>query len=85
MPRNDGFVFYADVSTSHMMFAGETVSRWQLPDITERNHDEEKICERAKFVRTIRNTVDEGFIVIDRDYPYSDHRQGVLRTGWRLW
>ncbi|MBI5103316.1 MAG: PAS domain S-box protein [Nitrospirae bacterium] len=37
-------------------------------DITERKRAEENILKSEEFVRTILNTVDEGFIVIDRDY-----------------
>jgi len=37
-------------------------------DITERKKAEEKIQEREEFIRNILDTVDEGFIVLDRDY-----------------
>jgi PAS domain S-box-containing protein len=37
-------------------------------DITERKLAEEKIRQSEEFVRSILDTVDEGFIVIDRDY-----------------
>jgi PAS domain S-box-containing protein len=37
-------------------------------DITERHLAEEKIRESEQFIRNILNTVDEGFIVVDRDY-----------------
>lgn len=37
-------------------------------DITERKQAEEKIRESEKFIRNVLDTVDEGFIVIDRDY-----------------
>lgn len=37
-------------------------------DITERKRSEEKIHKREEFIRNILDTVDEGFIVIDRDY-----------------
>ena len=41
-------------------------SIWQ--DITERKQVEEALRKSEKFVRDILETVDEGFIVIDRDY-----------------
>jgi two-component system, cell cycle sensor histidine kinase and response regulator CckA len=37
-------------------------------DITDRKQAEEKLRESEKFIRTILNTVDEGFIVVDRDF-----------------
>jgi len=37
-------------------------------DITERKRDEEKLRQSEEFIRGILDTVDEGFIVIDRDY-----------------
>jgi len=37
-------------------------------DITERKQAEDKIQQSEKFIRNILDTVDEGFIVIDRDY-----------------
>jgi two-component system cell cycle sensor histidine kinase/response regulator CckA len=39
-----------------------------VKDITERKRSEEKIRESEAFIRSILDTVDEGFIVIDRDY-----------------
>ncbi len=37
-------------------------------DITDRKDAEEKLCQSEAFVRNILDTVDEGFIVIDRDF-----------------
>ncbi len=37
-------------------------------EITERKQAEEKIKQSEQFVRNILDTVDEGFLVIDRDY-----------------
>jgi two-component system cell cycle sensor histidine kinase/response regulator CckA len=37
-------------------------------DITERKRAEEKIRQSEEFIRGILDTVDEGFIVVDRDY-----------------
>ena len=39
-----------------------------IVDITERQLAEEKIRKNEEFIRSILDTVDEGFIVIDRDY-----------------
>lgn len=53
-------------------------------DITERKQTEEKIQQSEKFIRSILDTVDEGFIVIDRDFriltvnkAYCDQMGGV--------
>ena len=39
-----------------------------IVDITERKRAEEKLRESEQFIRRILDTVDEGFIVIDRDF-----------------
>ncbi len=39
-----------------------------IRDITERKQAEEKIRQSEQFIRGILDTVDEGFIVVDRDY-----------------
>ncbi len=39
-----------------------------IQDITDRKRAEEKIRQNEEFIRNILDTVDEGFIVIDRDY-----------------
>ncbi|MHB8843951.1 MAG: PAS domain S-box protein [Nitrospirota bacterium] len=39
-----------------------------IQDITARKQAEEKLRESEQFIRGILDTVDEGFIVIDRDY-----------------
>ncbi len=45
-----------------------SVLRGTGQDITERKLAEEKIRQSEQFIRSILNTVDEAFIVIDRDY-----------------
>ncbi|HEY6011581.1 MAG TPA: PAS domain-containing protein, partial [Nitrospirota bacterium] len=37
-------------------------------DLTARKQAEEKLRDSENFIRTILNTVDEGFIVVDREY-----------------
>jgi len=63
-----GEIRYHHVITKPVELAGETVlyAIWQ--DITERRKDEEKIQQSEAFIRNILDTVDEGFIVIDRDF-----------------
>jgi PAS domain S-box-containing protein len=49
--------------------SGKAVSIYgTTQDITERKQAEEKIRESEEFIRSILDTVDEGFLVIDRDY-----------------
>jgi PAS domain S-box-containing protein len=48
-----------------------SVLRGTGQDITERKLAEEKIRQNEQFIRSILNTVDEAFIVIDRDYRIS--------------
>jgi PAS domain S-box-containing protein len=39
-----------------------------IRDVTERKQAEEKIRKNEQFIRNILDTVDEGFIVVDRDF-----------------
>jgi len=48
-------------------------------DITARKLAEEKIHEGEEFIRGILDTVDEGFIVIDRDYHILTANKGYCR------
>ncbi len=68
--RKDGTSVFTEVSAN---------ARWNsqggylghicvVRDITERKQAEEKLRQSEQFVRTILDTVDEGFIVVDRDY-----------------
>lgn len=66
--RKDGSVFYADISTTSMTLKGAKCSIGVFRDITERKQSEEALKNSEKFIRSILNTVDEGFIVVDRDY-----------------
>jgi len=46
----------------------QTILSGTCQDITERKQAEEKIQQSEKFIRSVLDTVDEGFIVVDRDY-----------------
>ncbi len=46
----------------------QAIVRGTAQDITKRKHTEKKLEEREQFIRHILDTVDEGFIVIDRDF-----------------
>ena len=69
MKRKDGSVFWCSMSGKAIDAASsEKGSIWILQDITERKKAEEKIRQNEEFIRSILDTVDEGFIVIDRDF-----------------
>lgn len=68
MLRKDGSVFYADINATSVMLGGKQYLAGIFRDITERKRVEDKLKESEKFIRTILDTVDEGFIVVDREY-----------------
>jgi two-component system cell cycle sensor histidine kinase/response regulator CckA len=58
-----------EVSSSAIRSGGQYIgSRDIVRDITDQVRAEEALRKSESFVRTILDTVDEGFIVIDRDY-----------------
>ena len=48
-------------------------------DITERKQAEDKIQQSERFIRSILDTVDEGFIVINRDYRIQTANRAYCR------
>lgn len=65
--RKDGTVYDLDASVQYrLMGEGRIVAFFH--DITERKRFEETLRNREAFIRNILESVDEGFIVIDRDY-----------------
>ncbi len=47
---------------------GARLQRGTVQDITERKRAESEIQQREQFIRSMLDSVDEGFIVVDRDY-----------------
>ena len=66
--RKDGSVFYADISSTPLVFGGERYAVGIFRDITERKRMEEALRSSRDFIERILDTVDEAFIVIGRDY-----------------
>ena len=68
MLRKDGSVFAAAVNSRMVTLGGKPFLLGSFRDITEQKQAEERITRSEEFVRSILDTVDEGFIVVDRDY-----------------
>ena len=66
--RSNGTPFDVEITLSRFELGGAICLQAIVRDITERKRAEEKIQQSEKFIRSILDTVDEGFIVIDRDY-----------------
>jgi PAS domain S-box-containing protein len=54
-----------------------------IQDITEQKKAEEKLRQSEEFIRNILDTVDEGFIVIDRDYSILTANKAYCRQAGR--
>ncbi|MHB8843361.1 MAG: PocR ligand-binding domain-containing protein [Nitrospirota bacterium] len=65
--RKDGTVYDLDASVQYL-FMGEGRIVAFFHDIAERKRFEETLRSREAFIRNILESVDEGIIVIDRDY-----------------
>ncbi|MFZ2197447.1 MAG: PAS domain S-box protein [Thermodesulfovibrionales bacterium] len=66
--RSDGVEVPVEVLAAMVTIKGKKCLMGTFRDITERKKAEEKIRQSEAFIRNILDTVDEGFIVIDRDF-----------------
>jgi two-component system cell cycle sensor histidine kinase/response regulator CckA len=66
--RKDGSVMPVEVNSRLLEYKGKQVLFSVIRDITERKQAEERLLRSEQFVRSILDTVDEGFLVIDRDF-----------------
>ncbi len=66
--RKDGSTMPVEVNTRAMDLGGKKVLFSVVRDISERKWAEMKLEESEKLIRNILDTVDEGFVAIDRDF-----------------
>ncbi len=66
--RKDGSIFYADICASSITIGEKKSALGIFRDITDRLRAEKALRRSEEFVRTMLDTVDEGFIVIDKDF-----------------
>ena len=64
----EGEIRDVQVITQALVLAGQTVFHTIWRDITGRKKTEEALRQSREFIKTILDTVDEAFIVIDADY-----------------
>lgn len=64
----EGEIRDVQVITQVLVLSGQTVFHTIWRDITGRKKTEEALRQSREFIRTILDTVDEAFIVIDADY-----------------
>jgi PAS domain S-box-containing protein len=66
--RKDGSTMPVEVNSRLLEYKGTTVFFSVIRDISERKRAEELLRASEEFNRDILDTVDEGFIVVDRDF-----------------
>ncbi|MCC6524001.1 MAG: PAS domain S-box protein [Polyangiaceae bacterium] len=64
----DGTVVCADINAAPLTVGGRPCMVGIFRDTTARKRTEQRLRDSEALVRTILDTVDEGFVVIDRDY-----------------
>ncbi len=66
--RKDGSVMPVEINARIMDFGGKRVFFSVIRDITERRQAEDALRRNEEFIRNILDNVDEGFLVVDRDF-----------------
>jgi PAS domain S-box-containing protein len=66
--RKDGTVMPVEINAKIMDFDGKKVLFGVVRDITERKKAEETLRKNEEFMRNVLDNVDEGFLVIDRNF-----------------
>ncbi len=68
MLKKDGSVFYADISATQVTVGGKQCLVGIFRDTTERKRTESLIKQNEIFIKSILESVDEGFVVVGSDY-----------------
>jgi PAS domain S-box-containing protein len=69
MPRDGSVrILHAQAELMHDDSGAQVILGGTVQDFTERMEAGEKLRRSEEFIRSILDTVDEGFIVVDRDY-----------------
>jgi two-component system, cell cycle sensor histidine kinase and response regulator CckA len=76
--RPDGTEVSVEILAQSVMLSGKQVLLGVFRDITERKQIEAALQKSERFIRDILETVDEGFIVIDRDYKILSANRAYL-------
>lgn len=80
MRRKDGSVFYADICADAITIGEKQCALGIFRDITDRLNAEETLRKSEKFVKNILDTVDEGFIVLDKDFCILNANKAYCRA-----
>jgi len=64
----DGRIFPVEINANYFEYGGQSYNLAMVRDTTKRKQAEEALRQSEEFNRNILATVDEGFIVVDREY-----------------
>ncbi len=76
--RPDGTEVPVEILAQPVVIKGEKVLQGVFRDVTERKKVDEALRTSEAFIKNILETVDEGFIVIDRDYKIVSANRAFL-------
>jgi PAS domain S-box-containing protein len=66
--RKDGTVMPVEVNATRITYRGTEAVLSIVRDITDRKRAEEALRRSEEYIRNVIDTVDEGFLVLDRDF-----------------
>ncbi|HXX54111.1 MAG TPA: PAS domain S-box protein [Thermodesulfovibrionales bacterium] len=82
--RKDGTTFPVEMNVKAVEYLGKTYIVGIAHDLTERKNNEAALRASEEFIRTILDTVDEGIIVIDRDFRILSANRAYCRQVGRV-